>query len=118
MADAKKEPTAEEQVAAAEAALEAARAKLDEARGEVRTQIYREVPQMVVRVKPNAHVVHEGKSYHGAEYGIRADDTADPPDRMFHGEDSGTDLTLDGPTAFALVLEGAVDILHSEGVSP
>lgn len=108
---------AEEKVAAAQKQLEDAQAKLAESRGELLSaQVSRDVPQMVVRVKPTALVVHEGKAYHGEQYGIRAEDDTASPDRMLHGEDHGVEVVMDGPTAMALMMQGQVDILRSEGV--
>lgn len=99
-----KEKSAAQRVKDAQDALAAAQAELAESQGELQSTVTRSVPKMVVRVKPNAHVVHEGKSYTGAEYpGI-------------HGDDHGNEVELDGPTAMALVMQGQVDILRSAGV--
>lgn len=112
MAD--EQSAAEQRVREAEAALEAARAELAESQGELRAVRTSNMPRMLVRVKPNVHVSHEGKSYYGEEYGVLRDSEGEPlGERMLHGDDSGQELALDGPTAMALVLEGQVDILRS-----
>jgi hypothetical protein len=100
---------AEKRVADAEAALEDARNKLTEEQGELRAVVTREIPQMVVECLPNVHIAHGGKSYHGVEYGV----IEGASDRFLHGEDSGPELTLDGPTAIALVMDGKVKIVRS-----
>jgi hypothetical protein len=116
--DKKKDPspaeqraTAEEAVAKAQADLEAAQSRLAEEQGELRAVVTRDIPQMVVEVMPNVHIQHEGKNYHGVEYGVRVDDPKG--ERMLHGDDEGSELTLDGPTAVALVMDGKVKILRS-----
>jgi hypothetical protein len=110
----KAEQSAEERVRAAEEALEAARAELAESQGDLRALRTQNVPMMLVRLKPNVHVQHEGKDYFGDEYGVRFDDDGNPAgDRLLHGDDNGQELVLDGPTAMSLVLEGQVDIVRS-----
>lgn len=103
------EKSAEQRVQEAEAALEAARAELADSQGELRAVKTKDVPMMVIRVKPNSVVGHEGRMYHGVEYGV----IKGSKDRLIHGEDHGTDLTIDGPTAMALLLDGKVDIVKS-----
>jgi hypothetical protein len=106
--------TAEQRVRDAEAALEAARAELSESQGELRATRTANMPTMLVRLKPNVHISHGGKSYFGAQFGERLDEDGNPQvDRFLPGDDSGEELALDGPTAMALVLEGQVDILRS-----
>lgn len=104
----------EEEVREAERRLDEAREHLAEAQGDLRAVVTRDVPQMVVEVMPNAHIVHEGKGYYGAEYGFAPEGNfAKDDERMLHGKDHGPQLTLDGPTAIALVMEGAVKIVRS-----
>lgn len=114
MADDKDRKDAEAAVAEAEAVLREAQERLVEEQGELRALVTRDVPMMVVEVLPDAHISHGGKDYFGAAYGVRDDDDSDKPERMLHGEDSGTELVLDGPTAIALVMQGQVRIVRSQ----
>lgn len=116
-ADEKKEPTpaqerktAEQRVAEAQAMLEAAQATLAEEQGELRAVVTRDIPKFVVEVLPNVVVGHEGKMYHGVEYGTQYGPEGD---RLLHGEDHGIELVLEGPTAMALVMDGKVKMLRS-----
>lgn len=107
----RKQPTEAEQrkqdedaLAEAEEKVNALRSKLGAAQveqGELQARVFREQPAMIVRVKPDAVVVHEGQAYHGKDYPLT------------HGEDAGEELKLDGPTAMALAMQGQVDIVRS-----
>lgn len=93
---------AEQRVAEAQQALDEAKAQLVEAQGELRATVSRDVPQMVVEVLPGNHISHEGQDYYGEDYPLE------------HGESAGSEFTLDGPTAIALVMAGQVRIVSSE----
>lgn len=106
--------SARQRVKQAEHKLAENREELVEAQSELRALKSRDIPQMVVEVLPNVHIQHGGKNYHGAEYGVRYDDDGNAQeDRTLHGDDHGTVLVLDGPTAMGLVLEGKVYIERS-----
>lgn len=93
---------AEERVEKAKADLDAAQTELAESTGELLgSTVLRGVPQMVVKVKPNAVIVHEGKAYHGKDYPLE------------HGEDFGDEVQMEGPTAVSMVMQGHGDILRS-----
>ncbi len=80
-----------------------------EGSGELQALVTRDVPQMVIEVADDATITHEGKAYHGKDYGK----TPGEDKARSHGEGEGTELTVDGPTAFSLVMSGAAKIVRS-----
>lgn len=90
---------AEERVREAQAALqEAAQAAAEAGQGLAVTRT-RAVPDMAVEVMPGHTISHDGKTYFGEGYTFAPDD--------HKGND---ELTLPGPTALALMQQGAVRI--------
>lgn len=90
---------AEKRLAEARTRLEKAQADAAEAGSGLRAVTMQNIPEMEVEVVPGSMISHNDKAYYGEGYALAPE-----------GHEGNDTLSLDGPTALALMQQGYVKI--------
>jgi hypothetical protein len=97
--DADPQAEAKKRLADAQAALEEARQEAADAGAGLAAVTTRGIPEMIVEVAPGNTVSHDGETYYGEGYPFAPE-----------GHKGNDELSLDGPTAIALMQGGHVRV--------